>query len=160
MTTERPILFYPGLSASMPIVLISGCVVIFVRNLYYHLGWLDIPINMLESHSTSINPVFTTGVFALFIVIGLTEEVYKKLLYIKVVSDDEIIIYRFFKRHRLLREGIQTIKVDKLFSLGALPNEVIRISTGNKRFIISKLYIKRYDKLKKYLSSQFDVMTL
>ncbi|MFB5945718.1 hypothetical protein [Albibacterium profundi] len=159
MRTER-LKFYPGLTAILPIVLILGCVAVFTRNLYYHFGWLDTSINLFENGSNNIDPLFTTAVFVLFIIMGLIEEVYKKFLYIKIVSNDEIIIYRFFKKHILSRDEIQAIKVDKLFSLGALPNEVIRISTGKKRFMISKLYIRRYNRLKKHLTSHFDVKIL
>lgn len=35
----------------------------------------------------------------------------------------------------LLRDEIQAIKVDKLFTLGALPNEVIRISTDRAFYL-------------------------
>jgi hypothetical protein len=122
---------------------------------------MEIPINAFENSSFSLDPIFTTAAFGLLVIMALIEEIYKKALYIKVGSSNEIIIFRFFRKHVLYPSDIDSIKVDTLFkSLGSLPNEVIRISGNKKEFIISKLYIRRYNDFKKYLNSQFDVIDL
>src|SRR5690606_20688569 len=83
------------------------------------------------------------------------EEIYKKFLYIRISADGKVIIFRFFRKYVLDRDTIRSVRTNKLFSRGALPNEAIRIETADTKFIISELYMVNYKLFKKYLSLNF-----
>lgn len=158
MRTEQQT-FYPKYTILLPVICLIGCGAIVIRNLLYHFGVFDTGIHLAEDKV--LVPAWVITALFLFIIVGLIwEEFYKKFLYIRVYSSKKIVIYRFFKKHTIYPDDIETIKVDKLFSAYGLPNEVTIINTQNSRFVISQLYIKRYDKLKAHLNSQFDVIVL
>lgn len=150
---------YPMFTILIPVFCFIGCWVIVVRNSLYHIGMLDTGIYLANSR-VEIPAWVITALFLLLIVMFIWEEFYKKFIYVRVYSSKEIVIYRFFKKHTLYPGDVKTIKVDKLFSRFGLANEVILLDTGNDRFVVSQLYIKRYEKLKQYLNSQFKVTVL
>ena len=133
--------------------------VIVIRNLLYHFGYVDIPVALVGPKYT-IGPWVVTAVFFSTIIVMIWEEIYKKLLYIQVRPSGDIIVYRFFKKHVIEPNDVQSVKIDKLFSRFGSPNEVILIKTKREKFVVSQFYISGYDDLKEYLNQKHDVIVL
>lgn len=159
MTELKRYKFYPKYTILLPVVCFVGCWAIVIRNSLYHFGVFNTGI-YLANDRVEIPAWVITVLFLFIIAMFIWEEFYKKFIYIRVYPFKEIIVYRFFKKHTIYPDNIETIKVDKLFSAYGLPNEVIFINTRNRRFVVSQLYIKGYDELKKYLSLRYDVIAL
>lgn len=124
---------------------------LFSLNLAYYFGTREEHINVFKG-SGETGTLVTTAILCLYIASVFWEEIYKKFLYIKISSNGKVIIFRFFRKYVLEPDMIRSVRIVKLFTRGALPNEVIRIETADTKFIISKLYMANYNVIKNYLS--------
>jgi hypothetical protein len=152
--------FYAKYTIILPVFCVITCSLIVFRNIMYHFGLEDTAISMVDPANVDLPSWVTTLVFVILAISILSEELYKKFLYIKLERSGEIILYRFWKEYRLRPSDVNSVTVERVFSRFGLPNEIIIIHTAREKFIVSQFYIRRYDKLKEELALRYDINLL
>lgn len=89
---------------------------IVFRNILYHFGLKDTTITMVNLAKVDLPPWVTTLVLVILVILILSEELYKKFLYIKLERSGDIILYRFWKEYRLRPADVNSVTVDRVFS--------------------------------------------